>query len=461
MELPADLGPLQRPPVEFDHAVHSKAFEAKGCTECHVRDDEGHLIPQLRTTIGIDDRKALIEAYHTACIDCHIRRGSTDQKAGPVTCGECHVRRAPGVSERVAATYDYSLHARHVQALDDKCGPCHHIWDEATKQLRYEKGTEESCSVCHGAVDVERTLSLQNASHRSCVSCHLEREAAGDKGGPTHCVGCHDSGSRAGYVRLEDIPRLMCGQPDTLWVSDAAGAYPAVAFDHLAHEPQAAFCSSCHHRSLKKCATCHTPTGSEEGSWVTLDQAYHGGDAIPSCGGCHRGAATTPPCGGCHQVRGEVPASGTCRVCHVGPRTASETSMPPPVPKDLQLDPLPPFSDDFPETVVIDALAADYQPSTLPHAKIVRALDTAVRKNRLAVRFHGDTATLCAGCHHHSPVGLRPPPCRACHPGEADPMSDRPGLKVAYHRQCVGCHIEIRVAKQGCTDCHAAKEDAE
>jgi hypothetical protein len=123
-----------------------------------------------------------------------------------------------------------------------------------------------------------------------------------------------------------------------------------------------------------------------------------------------------------------------------------------------QLDPLPALSEGFPETVVIDALVSEYEASVLPHAKIVRALDAPVRDSSLASRFHGDSATLCSGCHHHSPVGVRPPACRSCHSESADPISDRPGLKVAYHRQCVGCHVEMAVKQQGCTDCHALKE---
>jgi hypothetical protein len=65
---------------------------------------------------------------------------------------------------------------------------------------------------------------------------------------------------------------------------------------------------------------------------------------------------------------------------------------------------------------------------------------------------------MCVGCHHHSPAGARPPPCRSCHSQAADATRDRPGLKAAYHRQCLGCHIDMGVSKQGCTDCHAVKE---
>jgi DnaJ-class molecular chaperone len=126
---------------------------------------------------------------------------------------------------------------------------------------------------------------------------------------------------------------------------------------------------------------------------------------------------------------------------------------------DPQLDVLPAPSDAFPETVTIDFLVEDYEASTLPHAKIVTKLDTLVRANELARGFHENTDTLCSGCHHQTPTGTRPPQCRACHSAAADPTRDQPGLKVAYHRQCVGCHIAMNIDKQGCTDCHAERAE--
>jgi len=145
-------------------------------------------------------------------------------------------------------------------------------------------------------------------------------------------------------------------------------------------------------------------------------------------------------------------------VCHSGPPPGSQALETTPTQVDLRLDPLPNPSDDYPETSVIESLVDTYEASTLPHAKIVGKLDEIVRESTLAGRFHTDTATLCSGCHHHSPVGTRPPPCRACHSGEADATRDFPRLKVAYHRQCIGCHIAMNIQKQGCTDCHAARE---
>ncbi len=455
---PEAAAAMQRPAIEFNHAVHAKALEAgEGCRACH-RVDDGGLDPGLAAVAGVDDPDALMDAYHDACIGCHEKRSASASKTGPSSCGGCHVRRPPGISARAAMHFDYSLHARHSLAAEEKCEACHHVWDEAGQKLRYEKGAEESCRTCHGAIDIGRNFSLANASHRSCVSCHLERAAAGAKGGPARCVGCHDPKHQAAWARLEEIPRLKRGQPDTTWVHHAEAKFSAVAFDHLGHEPVATFCSDCHHQTLKGCDTCHTPGGSEQGAGVTLAQSYHDPDSAYGCVGCHRAATEQRQCSGCHNALSAAPSERSCIVCHAGPSTAKGVLETPPALTEQPPDALPAFSDEFPEWVVIDAIAGDYEPSKLPHGKIVRALDEKVRDSLLATRFHGDTATLCSGCHHRTPVGIRPPPCRSCHAEVAETVFERPVLKVAYHQQCIGCHIAMEIPKEGCTDCHAVRE---
>ena len=115
---------------------------------------------------------------------------------------------------------------------------------------------------------------------------------------------------------------------------------------------------------------------------------------------------------------------------------------------------LPKPSADFPDKIVIDGLRDEYGPSEMPHAKIVAHLLRAVQTSTLARVFHGRTETLCSGCHHESPVGERPPSCRSCHSDRNHATEDRPALKAAYHRQCIGCHEEMKLKAVGCTDCH-------
>jgi hypothetical protein len=119
---------------------------------------------------------------------------------------------------------------------------------------------------------------------------------------------------------------------------------------------------------------------------------------------------------------------------------------------------LPDSPDDLPEEVVIDGMVDRYEASRLPHGKIVRRLHAAVLDSPLAKRFHGDAEVGCSGCHHHSPVGERPPRCAACHGEVGDPTRDRPDLKAAYHRQCIECHEQMNIKAVGCTDCHAVRE---
>ena len=458
MQLPPTFGEMQRPAIEFDHSAHTEALEAQGCETCHRIDDKGVLIPQLKMGLEIVERDDLIDAYHDSCIGCHRERAADALSSGPVTCGECHVRRQPGVSTRAAMFFDYSLHARHAKAFEDKCENCHHVYDEAAKELKYEKGKEEGCASCHGDVDEERKLSLSNASHRACISCHLRRIRAEQEAGPMLCVGCHDLETQNAIETLEEIPRLVRGQADMIWIHNVDAKSATVAFNHLAHEPVTGSCSTCHHQTLKPCDECHSLPGSTEGAGVTMAEAYHLSSSEHSCVGCHAVETARPQCAGCHHVMSPGPADRTCVVCHSGPPPGSQALETAPTPVDLRLDPLPNPSDDYPETLVIESLVDAYEASKLPHAKIVGKLDEIVRESTLAGRFHTDTATLCSGCHHHSPVGTRPPPCRACHSGEADATRDMPGLKVAYHRQCIGCHIAMNIQKQGCTDCHAARE---
>jgi len=461
MRFPEELGAMQRPAVEFDHAAHTEALKTEGCEKCHTVDDKG-LTPALTATLNVIERERLIDVFHDTCMSCHQQRATEGLKAGPVTCGECHQRRAHGVSERAAMAFDYSLHARHVRTYPEKCDTCHHVYDEVEKKLRYEKGKEEACRACHGAVDVEKNLSLANASHRRCIACHLDRARQQVDGGPVECVGCHDAAARREIKPLEEVPRLVRGQPDSLWVKAPGTTEAMVAFNHLSHEPQQEFCTTCHHSRLRSCAECHGPTAASDGGGVTLERAYHMEQSEYSCVGCHRLVTSGRDCAGCHPRANRVGEQRACKVCHDGPRPSQE-ELPPlesGSPQVAALAALPAASNDFPERVKIDVLADDYEASEMPHLKIVARLDASIRESRLGRQFHGTVEAMCAGCHHHSLAGERPPRCSACH-GPTDAATvDKPGLKAAYHRQCLGCHQRMGIDKQGCIDCHAEKEVA-
>jgi hypothetical protein len=76
---------------------------------------------------------------------------------------------------------------------------------------------------------------------------------------------------------------------------------------------------------------------------------------------------------------------------------------------------------------------------------------------------------MCQGCHHNSPASKNPPSCASCHAKPFDPATpDRPGLKAAYHGQCMSCHKAMGMTelKKGgetssatsCVVCHDEKK---
>ncbi|MBW2525262.1 MAG: hypothetical protein JRI23_13845 [Deltaproteobacteria bacterium] len=457
--------PLRRPAVEFDHRLHTTAMPDQGCETCHPRKTtdlssavEAPLAYQVGKAQGTDDRDELMNFYHELCIGCHRERASAGQASGAVACGDCHAARPAAESARAEMGFDYSLHHRHNQAEEEQCATCHHTErDPATGELVHESGAEDSCRSCHDADEEQGRSTLRAAVHQDCVGCHAERVGKGNEAGPVMCVGCHDSGALAKIERVDDPPMPDVGQPTSTWIHAAGAKSNLVPFDHAAHQPRADSCSGCHHRQLNACSDCHTVTGAPEGMDVTLEDAFHSGSVSYSCVGCHQRTAHTANCAGCHASLGPSPTESSCVRCHSGPPASAGPPAGAPKLPPVELAPLPDESDDFPTTVVIDSLAEHYTPSTFPHRQIVMALDKISRESKLATRFHGTTDTLCAGCHHESPLGTRPPPCSSCHGQSAHPESDMPSLKGAYHRQCIGCHQQMAIEPQGCTEgCHEA-----
>ena len=481
---PDSLGTSERPPVGFPHDVHaialdSTALDSVSCDVCHDRDDKKRVVPRFKHVGTVSDLEELGDAYHAGCLGCHEERVAAGQPSGPVGCGECHAR-APAIVQRTAMRFDYSLHARHVRAEKDRCETCHHVYNEEEKKLEPGKGKESSCRDCHGATDDENTLSLRNAVHTDCVSCHLERvgkeDAAGNEesAGPIECLGCHDELRQLGIIELETIPRRQRGQPDQLWIRVPGATTNLVPFDHQHHEAQGESCATCHHQTMQPCRECHTLAGAAEGGGVTLAEAFHDPQAAESCVGCHQQKLMADPkCAGCHMLLSGTPGTGSCQICHRGPRLAKDAQVAVPDTSDGPayltvvagasaqdfFQPVPPptvpaTSDDFPDSLRIDVLAREYQAAPLPHRRIVAAGAAAIGENVLARRFHDPAdLELCAGCHHRSPVGDRPPRCISCHGQAAHPTTDQPHLLAAYHRQCITCHQVMGLVTE-CAKCH-------
>jgi len=98
--------------------------------------------------------------------------------------------------------------------------------------------------------------------------------------------------------------------------------------------------------------------------------------------------------------------------------------------------------DEGPDSVVLDKLAALYEPVIFDH-----------KQHADMSKMGGD----CSTCHHYSPPG-RIPPCGECHDAEKTETNLRmPSLKGAYHRQCIACHREWSHDTK-CVVCHLPKE---
>ena len=448
-------GDLDRPAATFDHGQHTDAFKTEGCKACHPPATDGRRFELVAIDAGMSRSQAM-DAYHAACMKCHTDRARGSKATGPLTCGACHSVKGTPPFARVDPRFDYSLHDRHSKAPGHECKTCHHAYDENAKKLVYREHTESACRDCHGAKDEGRHLSIRNASHEACVGCHATMADKGEKTGPTLCAGCHDAAAFAAIARQSKVPRMDRDQPDLVWVRADGGKAQRVPFDHKAHEPLTTNCSSCHHKTLRACSECHTVDGKAEGGNVTLERASHHAESEHSCVGCHRANTKRKECAGCHHALEQVPAQSACQTCHSGPGAeVPKDALPAPSLASVELAALPATSDAYPNEVTLDSLAADYGATKLPHARIVAAIDRDTRNDPLARRFHGRVETLCAGCHHHSPVGVKPPACRSCHSEEGGDREDRPGLKAAYHRQCITCHERMEIKAVGCTDCHA------
>ncbi|QTA83636.1 High-molecular-weight cytochrome c [Desulfonema limicola] len=497
------FGYLEKPEVTFLHDVHTDALEKQGkdCLACHL--PKSNSIPGVfkEAVAGIDPlspkfkrledtaRKEVMDIYHKFCIDCHNDMGAQKLETGPVTCGECH-KESKTVSSRQPAGMDKNLHFRHSKAREKKCEQCHHEFNEEKKELVYVKEKEGSCRYCHlenpkeipvyakDSAQISK-LSMKEASHLDCISCHRKTIAKEMDAGPVKCSGCHDAEMQAKFKKAETIERMERKQPDVVLVS-TGDKLPddgrlgnvrmnAVAYNHKSHEESNDTCRVCHHASLDKCSKCHTLSGSKDGDYVKLEKAFHQIGTDKSCLGCHELNQQDPKCSGCHvfMEKGRKQADESCLKCHENltpdmmnlVKSGDNTALAEKMMKARSTASETYPDDDIPEKVVIKDMMDKYQAAELPHRKIVNTLMKNISDNKMAGYFHRDKGTICQGCHHNSPVSTKPPKCSSCHgkPFDENELL-RPGLMGAYHQQCMTCHKEMKLEKPaGCTGCHKEK----
>jgi len=499
------FGKLQRPQVIFDHKKHEDAYKTKGCKSCHPVNDKNELVFAFPKKVKGTGGKAFMKAFHDECIDCHKK-----EKKGPVECNNCHKKEFASVNIKYPkAEFDFVDHDKHMKSMKvfgaGDCGSCHHTYDMKEKKLTHKQGTEESCSYCHDLdkkrgpelaaitkVAAEKGLSIRKVSHQQCLDCHLEyqakylkmdkkevhtihREKLDCKGChvtdskhavscsechiPTECSKCH-TGKYRTVAELKNVARPNRGQKDVTFISAANSKMKGVPFNHRAHEAGTKSCRGCHHETLKACDECHSLTGKPEGNGINIAKAYHRAFSGQSCAGCHNAMKTQKECAGCHyfiastDVETMGPKKDTCARCHSG---GKEAAMPKPL-----------SAGGAPKEVTVSVLEKEYEPATFPHGEIVDKLARISNNSRLATYFHRDGQTLCAGCHHRSPVSAQQstPQCRNCHMIAADKGNlNDVRLLTAYHNQCMGCHDKMGIDKGNsggdrCTACHKRKAGA-
>ena len=473
------LGDLERPPVVFYHEKHVTAIQKKGkdCTVCHLEEDKKLSLKYMR--LKDEGYDAVMNIYHNNCISCHKDTASAGEWSGPVECGECHKKNVEVLSNWQPMGFDKSLHYRHSKAQEEKCEACHHAYNESTKTLFYDKGKEGSCGYCHKEKTEENRIAGQFAAHIACIDCHRKTIAKDKEAGPITCNGCHDPEDQELIAKVDPVPRMKRNQPDVVLLTahgktSSGNSNPdlirmnPVAFDHAAHEKYNDTCRACHHADLNTCGSCHTLSGSKEGNYIKLEQAMHRMGAESSCIGCHTERQTDKNCAGCHASipKNRKQDSAACLACHATPPTGTMmSSNDTDVAKALLSSRTPvtgTYSQaDIPEKVIIKAISKEYEPAELPHRKIINTLLKNIKDDKLAGYFHRDEGTMCQGCHHHSPAAKKPPSCSSCHGAPFDENNIlRPGLKAAYHRQCMECHEVMGIEKPvatDCTGCHKKK----
>lgn len=487
------FGKLEEAPVAFFHDQHTAALKKQGkdCTACHETEND-RLSTKFKRLKDVD-QASVKEAYHANCIGCHSEMRSAGQESGPtdVSCRSCHSKEPVPASNWKAVSMDKSLHYRHIASdaipkggADANCAACHHKLDEQTKKLVPAPGEEQNCFTCHKDEPQGEVKDLKTASHTACVNCHVEVAAQKLDSGPATCEGCHSEAAQAKFKVVKDVPRLKRNQPDAVLLTvadaktlgaDVKGLMKPVAFNHKAHEEFNDNCSACHHTEIASCAVeCHTVAGTEKGGFVKLEEAMHSPDAKQSCVGCHNERKTVKDCAGCHSQIPEGRASeASCASCHDEKAETLGSAQIQAMSKEdkaamasAMIEARKPAGvfeiSEIPEKVVISDLVDQFEPAEFPHRKIVESMYAKVATSELASAFHTSKGTFCQGCHHNSPASKTPPRCASCHGKNFDATSNaRPGLKAAFHQQCIGCHTAMELEKPAataCADCHKERK---
>ncbi len=492
---------LEMSPAVFLHDQHTQALSEQDCNICHDISNREQPFAFLPYKEGMTP-KEVEDAYHKMCIGCHLEREGKGLTFGPLIgqCRDCHISDPKYIpADKHISIQSKFFHFIHVYSDEiqypgskKNCGVCHHGYDPKLRKLVWKKGSEDACSTCHGKQEKDGRPSLEVASHNTCVRCHFDlftKAKAENKifNGPLTCAKCHTDQIHID-TPVDKIPRLMRGQPNVTvllpvterthsTLSTADPGMKPVLFDHKAHEAVVDSCHACHHIQIGSCTQCHTVEGKQRGNFITLSEAMHSKDSTYSCIGCHQKyTMEQEACVVCH-VNIKPMQLNSCTTCHtdvkgislkqiadgsafnISQKKLGSIALANFKKKKYPVKPLDPSK--IPDIVTISVLSKEYEPSSMPHRKIYEALLKGIEKSGLAETFHTTPTTVCAACHHHSPIAeLRnPPKCSDCHSAQADKLAvdeNKPSLKAAYHQQCMACHeqMQVKPIATDCSGCH-------
>jgi hypothetical protein len=94
-----ELGPHQRPLVQFNHEKHTETID---CLRCHHDYDkygnnkggEGQSCAACHEKAASEKQRIPLEtAFHAQCKSCHEDLRAKGSAGGPVMCGECHIAK--------------------------------------------------------------------------------------------------------------------------------------------------------------------------------------------------------------------------------------------------------------------------------------------------------------------------------------------------------------------------------
>ena len=132
-----------------------------------------------------------------------------------------------------------------------------------------------------------------------------------------------------------------------------------------------------------------------------------------------------------------------CALCHSCEKPTKDNPCLKPCPRDSE--DMGALEKAGPEIVILDKLQA------------IEDLYVPVRFNHKTHAHMSSSVEGCQMCHHFNQPNMQPESCKACHPTDIIHENiAQPGLKGAYHRQCIGCHTQWD-RNTACEICHEKK----